>query len=52
MTIEKGHNCVRPVCSCETSSGKYCSVECAAMEKTSDIDCPYSRSGCKGKTSK
>ena len=30
--------CSQPVCSCVTMSGKYCSTECAAMEKTPDID--------------
>ena len=42
--------CAHPVCSCPAASGKYCSVECEAMEKTPDIDCRCTHSGCKGHT--
>jgi hypothetical protein len=33
-----------------TTSGKYCSVECEAMEKTPDIGCLCQHAGCKGNT--
>jgi hypothetical protein len=33
-----------------TTSGKYCSTQCEAMEKTPDIDCTCGHAGCKGKT--
>ena len=52
MATEKVHKCKHPICSCVITSGKYCSAECAAMEKTPDIDCPCSHSSCKGKTAK
>jgi hypothetical protein len=29
----KAGKCAHPVCSCVITSGKYCSTECAAMEK-------------------
>jgi hypothetical protein len=51
MPAEKGHKCGHPVCSCVTTSGKYCSTECEAMEKTPDIDCACGHAGCKGRTS-
>jgi hypothetical protein len=51
METPKGQKCAHPVCSCETTSGKYCSTECAAMEKTPDIDCLCGHGVCKGKTS-
>jgi DNA-directed RNA polymerase subunit RPC12/RpoP len=34
-----------------TTSGKYCSTQCEAMEKTPDIDCSCGHNVCKGKTS-
>ena len=39
MATTKGEKCAHPVCSCITTSGKYCSTQCEAMEKTPDIDC-------------
>ena len=39
-----------PVCSCSVTSGKYCSTECEAMEKTPDISCKCPHAGCKGHT--
>ncbi len=51
MTSEKAQKCAHPVCSCVATSGKYCSVECAAMEKMPDIDCSCGHAVCKGKTS-
>ncbi len=50
MTTTKPEKCAHPVCSCVTTSGRYCSTECAAMEKTPDIDCLCGHGGCKGKT--
>jgi hypothetical protein len=40
--------CAHPVCSCPTNSGKYCSVECEAMEAMPDIDCRCNHADCKG----
>jgi hypothetical protein len=37
-----------PVCSCTVTAGKYCSVECEAMEKTPDLACECGRAGCRG----
>jgi hypothetical protein len=51
MAPEKAEKCAHPVCSCPTTSGKFCSTQCEAMEKTPDIDCTYGHQGCKGKTS-
>jgi hypothetical protein len=51
MDTSKTNKCAHPVCSCSTTSGKYCSVECEAMERTPDIDCTCNHPGCKGKTS-
>ena len=51
MATAKGEKCAHPVCSCVTTSGKYCSTHCEAMEKTPDIDCSCGHTGCKGKTS-
>lgn len=51
MTNEQVNKCAHSVYTCEATSGKYCSTECAAMEKTPDIDCACSHAGCKGKTS-
>jgi hypothetical protein len=50
MAPAKGEKCAHPVCSCVTMSGKYCSTECEAMEKTPGIACPCKHTGCKGKT--
>lgn len=51
MTDEKGYKCAHPVCSCVITSGKYCSAQCEAVEKRSDIDCACEHAACKGKTS-
>ena len=51
MTTEKDHKCAHPICSCVITSGKYCSTECEAMEKTPDIDCACGHADCKGRTS-
>lgn len=51
MAATKSEKCAHPVCSCVTTSGKYCSTECSAMEKTPDIDCACGHAGCKGRTS-
>lgn len=40
--------CAHPVCSCTVTSGKYCSTQCEAMEKTPDIDCTCGHPACKG----
>ena len=50
MTTAKGLKCAHPVCSCVITSGKYCSTECAAMEKTPDVDCACKHPACKGRT--
>jgi len=49
MTAENAKKCAHPNCSCLTTSGKYCSVQCEAMEKTPDIECKCGHPGCKGK---
>jgi hypothetical protein len=51
MAPETLHKCAHPICSCTTTSGKYCSTQCEAMEKTPDIDCTCGHPVCKGKTS-
>jgi len=43
--------CAHPVCSCSTTSGKYRSTQCEAMEKVPDIDCSCGHPLCKGRTS-
>jgi hypothetical protein len=50
MNAALGPKCAHPVCSCPAGSGKYCSVECEAMEKVPDIDCSCNHSNCKGIT--
>jgi hypothetical protein len=49
METAKGQKCAHPVCSCTTTS-KYCSTQCEAMEKTPDVDCMCGHPGCKGRT--
>ena len=51
MTTVKAEKCAHPICSCKVTEGKYCSTDCAAMEKTPDLDCLCRHAGCKGKTS-
>jgi hyperosmotically inducible protein len=48
MASAKAEKCAHPVCACLTTSDKYCSTECEAMEKTPDIDCSCSHIGCPG----
>ena len=50
MASEKAEKCAHPLCSCVTTSGKYCSAECQATEKTPEIACACPHTGCKGKT--
>ena len=42
--------CAHPSCTCKVQSGKYCSAQCEAMEKTPVIDCTCGHPGCGGKT--
>jgi hypothetical protein len=51
MTPNPAKKCAHPICTCETTAGKYCSTACEAMEKTPDIDCHCEHKNCKGKTS-
>src|ERR1019366_9156598 len=50
MDSTKAEKCAHPLCSCVASSGKYCSAECQATEKTPEIACACPHAGCKGKT--
>jgi hypothetical protein len=50
MASDDSKKCAHPVCSCNVTSGKYCSTECEAMEKTPDISCKCPHAGCKGHT--
>jgi hypothetical protein len=50
MASEKAEKCAHPLCSCVTTSGKYCSAECEATVKTPEIACACPHAGCKGKT--
>jgi hypothetical protein len=52
MADTKGTKCAHPVCTCTVSSGKYCSTQCEAMEKTPDIDCKCGHAVCQGETSR
>jgi metallothionein len=46
----KEQKCEHPPCSCKTTDGnRYCSAECAAMEKTPDLGCLCGHAGCTGK---
>ena len=45
MAAAKGEKCAHPVCSCRTMSGKYCSAQCEAPEKTPD-DCSCGHAIC------
>jgi hypothetical protein len=47
MGAKDGKKCAHPVCSCTVTSGKYCSAQCEAMEKTPDIACKCGHPGCK-----
>ena len=48
MSSETVKKCAHPSCSCPATEGDYCSIECAAMEKTPDIECTCGHSSCKG----
>jgi hypothetical protein len=48
MAAENATKCAHPNCSCTVTNGKYCSIECEAMEKTPDIECTCRHAGCKG----
>jgi hyperosmotically inducible periplasmic protein len=48
MASARAEKCAHPVCSCLTTSGRYCSTDCEAMEKTPDIDCTCGHTGCEG----
>jgi len=50
MTSANTAKCAHPICSCVALSGKFCSVECEAMEKIPDIDCRCEHHDCKGHT--
>ncbi len=52
MTAETARKCAHPNCSCKITQGKYCSIECEAMEKTPDIECTCRHAGCKGEIDK
>jgi hypothetical protein len=46
----KSKKCEHPPCTCMASEGsKYCSAECAAMEKTPDLECLCPHPNCQGK---
>ena len=47
MATAKAAKCAHPICSCVTTSGKYCSTQCEAMEKTPDIECSCGYTVCK-----
>jgi hypothetical protein len=49
MDSTKAEKCTHPLCSCVATSGKYCSAECQATEKTPEIACACPHAGCKGK---
>jgi len=51
VAAEKKEKCAHPPCTCKVTSGKYCSVECEAMEETPDIDCTCNHPGCSGRVS-
>ncbi len=50
MTPTKAEKCAHPICSCMTTSGGYCSIECEAMEKMPDIACHCGHAVCIGDT--
>ena len=45
MAPAKAEKCAHAVCSCIITSGKYCSNQCEAMEKTPEIDCACGHTG-------
>jgi hypothetical protein len=50
MDNMKTEKCAHPICSCVTTSGKYCSAQSETMEKTPDIDYRCEHGGCKSHT--
>jgi hypothetical protein len=48
MATETAKKCAHPPCTCSTSD-KYCSPQCEAMEKTPDIDCRCGHASCRGR---
>lgn len=50
MVPAKAERCTRVACSSVTTSGKYCSAECEAEDKTLEVDCLCKQAGCKAKT--
>lgn len=50
MAADNPKKCEHPPCSCTVTKGKYCSVECEAMEHTPDLDCLCPHPDCKGHT--
>jgi hypothetical protein len=50
MAKDKAKKCAHPPCTCAVTSGKYCSVECEAMEDTPNFDCRCPHRDCGGHT--
>jgi hypothetical protein len=50
MTLAKTEKCAHPICSCMTTSGGYCSVECETMATMPDIACHCEHPACTGDT--
>lgn len=50
MAATESKKCAHPICTCKVTSGKYCSTQCEAMEKTPDVDCTCNHPACKGRT--
>src|SRR5712671_5312661 len=48
MAADTAKKCAHPPCTCTLKSGKYCSVQCEAMEDTPDVDCRCGHADCKG----
>lgn len=42
--------CAHPICTCQVTQGNYCSIECEAMEKMSDVNCACTHTACEGRT--
>jgi hypothetical protein len=50
MAANETKKCAHPVCSCQVTTEKYCSPQCAAMEEIPDLDCKCTHSVCTGRT--
>jgi|HubBroStandDraft_6_1064221.scaffolds.fasta_scaffold37752_1 hypothetical protein len=50
MAADSSKRSARPSCTCQAPGSKYCSTECAAMEKTPDVACRCGHAGRGGKT--